>query len=139
MLGRGTRLLVVCSVAQRPAVVAWLLIAYSLAYPAINAVEHHNLSRIPLFGVPCPTTILTAGLLILATPHSWRFAIIPVIWSVIGGSAAPLLGIHADYALPFGGIALGICLLQKSLPSRDARGRHAASVPDQSVSPAALS
>jgi hypothetical protein len=33
--------------------------AYSLAYPAINAVEHHNL--------------------ILATPHSWRFAIIPVI------------------------------------------------------------
>jgi hypothetical protein len=55
--------------------VAWVLIGYSLVYPAINAVQHFSVSRIPAFGVPCPTTILTVGLLMLATPRSWRMSI----------------------------------------------------------------
>ena len=88
--------------------VAWGLVAYSLVYPAINAAEHLSVSRIPTFGVPCPTMIFTAGMLMLATPRSWRLSIVPVIWSLIGGSAAFLLGVHADYALPLAGIALTI-------------------------------
>jgi hypothetical protein len=84
--------------AQRMGVVAWLLVAYSLLYPAINAVQHLTWSRIPTFGVPCPTTIFTVGLLMLAREGSWRLSIVPVIWSVIGGSAAFLLGVRADYA-----------------------------------------
>jgi hypothetical protein len=91
---------------NRWAAVAWVLIVYSLVYPAINVVQHLSVSRIPTFGVPCPTTIFTAGLLMLATPRSWPLSIIPVIWSVVGGSAALLLGVHADYALPLAGIAL---------------------------------
>jgi len=87
---------------------AWALVAYSLAYPAINAVQHLTLSRIPTFGVPCPTTIFTAGLLMLGAPRSWLLSIVPVIWSLIAGSAAFLLGVHADYALPLAGIALAI-------------------------------
>jgi peptidoglycan/LPS O-acetylase OafA/YrhL len=90
------------------AVVAWLFVAYSLVYPGINAVQHLTWSRIPTFGVPCPTTIFTAGLLMLATPRSWRLSIIPVVWSVIGGSAALLLGVSADYALPVAGISLAV-------------------------------
>jgi hypothetical protein len=93
--------------------VAWVLIAYSLLYPGINAVQHFSISRIPAFGVPCPTTIFTAGVLMLATPRSWRLSIIPVMWSVIGGSAANLLGVRADYALPIAGIALAIFSLQR--------------------------
>ena len=88
--------------------VAWGLVAYSLVYPAINAAQHLSVSRIPSFGVPCPTTIFTAGMLMLATPRSWRLSMVPVMWSVIGGSAASLLGVHADYALPLAGIALAI-------------------------------
>ena len=88
--------------------VAWILIAYSLVYPGINAVHHLSVSRIPTFGVPCPTTIFTAGMLMLATPRSWRLSMVPAIWSVIGGSAAFLLGVYADYALPLAGIALAI-------------------------------
>jgi hypothetical protein len=88
--------------------VAWGLVAYSLAYPAISAAEHLSVSRIPAFGVPCPTMIFTAGLLMLATPRSWRLSLVPVIWSVIGGSAAFLLGVHTDYALPLAGLALAI-------------------------------
>jgi hypothetical protein len=58
---------------------AWGLIGYSLAYPAINAIDHLSLLRIPTFGLPCPTTIFTAGVLMLATPGSWRLATVPVM------------------------------------------------------------
>lgn len=88
--------------------VAWVLIAYSLVYPAINAAQHFTFLRIPTFGVPCPTTILTVGLLILAMPRSWFLSIIPIIWSAIGGSAAFLLGVRADYALPIAGLVLAV-------------------------------
>ena len=95
---------------------AWGLIAYSLAYPAINAIDHGSLWRIPTFGVPCPTTILTAGVLMLATSRSWRLATVPVIWSAIGGSAAFLLRVRADIALPIAGLALAIFSAQRTTP-----------------------
>ena len=94
--------------------VAWGLVAYALVYPAINAAQHPSVSSIPTFGVPCPTMIFTAGMLLLATPRSWRLAIVPVIWSFIGGSAAFLLGVRADYGLPIAGIALAIFSTQGS-------------------------
>jgi hypothetical protein len=94
--------------------VAWGLVAYSLVYPAINAAQHLSVSRIPTFGVPCPTTIFTAGMLMLSAPRSWRLSIVPVIWSLIGGSAAFLLGVRADYGLPIAGIALAIFSTQRS-------------------------
>jgi len=86
--------------------IGWTLIVYSLLYPAINIVEHGSLVNVPTFGLPCPTTIFTVGLLLLADFRSRTLAIVPVIWSVIGGSAAFLLGVHADYALPLAGGAL---------------------------------
>ena len=91
--------------------VAWALIAYALFYPAINAAQHGTFVRIPAFGVPCPTTIFTAGLLMLATPRPWMLSIIPIVWSAIGGSAASLLGVRADYALPVAGVALVLSLV----------------------------
>jgi hypothetical protein len=90
------------------ALVAWVFIAYGLVYPAINAAQHLSVLRIPTFGVPCPTTIFTAGLLMLGRPRLWRLSIIPIIWSGIGGSAAFLLEVRADYALPIAGIALAV-------------------------------
>ena len=104
--------------------VAWVLIAYSLVYPGINAVQHFSVSRIPAFGVPCPTTIFTAGMLMLATPRSWRLSIIPVMWSVIGGSAANLLAVRADYALPIAGIALAVFSLQRQSDARTVLGHR---------------
>lgn len=97
---------------------AWGLIAYSLVYPAINAAQHGTFVSIPAFGVPCPTTILTAGLLMLATPRAWALSIVPIVWSAIGGSAAFLLDVRADYALPVAGGAL---LLSLIFPKRRAR------------------
>ena len=88
--------------------IGWLLVVYALLYPAINALEHGSILKIPTFGLPCPTTIFTAGLLLLAAPRSGTLAIVPIIWSVVGGSAAFLLGVSADYALPVAGAALAV-------------------------------
>jgi hypothetical protein len=102
---------------------AWVLIAYSLAYPVINAIDHLSLLRILTFGLPCPTTIFTAGVLMLATPRCWSLSIVPVVWSAIGGSAAFLLGVPADIALPVAGIALASFLLRRTTPERLRAGR----------------
>jgi hypothetical protein len=102
---------------------AWGLIAYSLAYPAINALDHRSLLRIPTFGLPCPTTIFTVGVLMLATPRCWSLSVVPVIWSAIGGSAAFLLGVRADVALPIAGIALAMFSVQRTTPEQLRAGR----------------
>ena len=100
--------------------IAWCLMVYALLYPAITAVEHGSLVRIPTFGLPCPTTIFTAGVLLLASRPRGALAIIPVLWSVIGGSAAFLLGVSADYALPVAGVALTVFVSQNAkMLSRD--------------------
>jgi hypothetical protein len=102
---------------------AWGLIAYSLAYPAINALDHRSLLRIPTFGLPCPTTIFTAGVLMLATPRCWSLSVVPVIWAAMGGSATFLLGVYADVALPIAGIALAIVSVRRTTPEQLRAGR----------------
>src|SRR4030095_7224992 len=49
--------------------------------------------------------------------------IVPVIWSAIGGSAAFLLGVHADMALPIAGIALALFLVRRTTPEQLPAGR----------------
>ena len=77
-----------------------VLLIYSLLYPALAVAGAHDWPRAPAFGVPCPTTLFTAGLLLSAVPAAprWLF-VVPVIWSVVAGSAAVLLGIAPDLML----------------------------------------
>ena len=87
--------------------VAWIFVGYSLLYPAIVWAEGNAYPRLPTFGVPCPTTVLTIGFLLAADPPVPRvLPLIPIVWAFIGGSAAFLLGVHADVML----LAAGICL-----------------------------
>jgi hypothetical protein len=98
--------------------VGWILVVYALAYPVITAMQQGSLLRIPSFGVPCPTTILTGGLLLLAPPSNRLLGIIPAVWAVIGGFAAVFLGVAADYALPPTAVILVWFELQNSPTSR---------------------
>ena len=72
-----------------------------LFYFAAGLFVTHPYPATPLFGVaPCPTTLFTIGLLILARyPRPVVIALVPLAWSVIGGSAAILLGVPEDWAL----------------------------------------
>jgi Family of unknown function (DUF6064) len=84
----------------------WSLLAYALAYPAFNWALGYRYPRIPTFGIPCPSMILTAGLLLMTTGKNRLLIIAPVLWSVIGGSAAFLLEIRADLPMIPAGVAL---------------------------------
>ena len=92
-------------------VVSSLLIVYSLIYPAVVWAEGFAYPRMPTFGVPCPTVLLTIGVLLAASRSSVVFSVIPVGWSVIAGTAAWLFGVHADFVLPAAGGLLVVDLI----------------------------
>jgi len=90
-----------------------MTIIYALAvYPALGIWTGHGLMAGPLFGVaPCPTTIFTIGILMIAHGRwvVW-LSIIPILWSLIGLSAALQLGIPEDLGMPVAGAMLAALL-----------------------------
>lgn len=96
-----------------------VLIIYSLAYPAIGLATGFRVPRFPSFGVPCPTTLLTLGLLLLAPRREARvLGVIPILWAGIGGSAAFILKIRPDLALPVAGAILLAYLITRGTAPR---------------------
>ncbi len=86
--------------------VSLLLSVYAVAYPLL-AWFGYDYPRMPTFGVPCPTTLLTVGFLLSTSPPAPRATLaIPFVWCVVGGSAAFLLGVYADGALLVAGALL---------------------------------
>jgi hypothetical protein len=88
------------------------LACYALAYPVLSFGIGHRYPEIPTFGVPCPTAILTIGVLLAVRggpPLS--LAVIPAVWAFIGGSAAVLFGVWTDYILLAAGVSLAGCLV----------------------------
>jgi hypothetical protein len=82
--------------------------AYAIAiYPLIGLSAGHSLTELPMFGItPCPLTLFTLGVLLwVERVPRWLLAV-PIIWSLIGGSAAFLLRVPQDWPLLFGGIAV---------------------------------
>jgi hypothetical protein len=75
------------------------LIVYSLLYPFLSTFSHAYPAT-PTFGLPCPTTLLTIGLLLTVRGNvPAALAIVPSLWAIIGGSAAWLLTVPTDYPL----------------------------------------
>jgi hypothetical protein len=83
------------------------LIAYGLSYPLLSLIGPNTYPLVPTFGVPCPTTLVTIGFLLLVHPLPLSVTIVPLMWTAIGGSAAFVLGMPIDLALIAAGAALG--------------------------------
>lgn len=98
-----------------------VLLAYALAgYPLLGYLFGQRYPAAPTFGLPCPTTIFTFGLLLWADRKmpSWLLAI-PVAWSVLGASAALSLGIAEDWGLPAAAVVtVAARLLRRPSPLR---------------------
>ena len=92
-------------------VVSSLLIVYSLVYPVVVWADGFTYPRMPTFGVPCPTVVLTIGILLATSTSSVLLSIIPVGWSLVAGTAAWLFGVHADSVLPAAAGALVVDLI----------------------------
>ena len=92
-----------------------ILIIFALAiYPLIGFFIGHIYPASPTFGLPCPTTIFTFGILLFNKGKlPVGLIIIPVIWSLIGFTAALKLGIYEDTGLLIAGIAIVILAYYK--------------------------
>ncbi|HRP75423.1 MAG TPA: DUF6064 family protein [Rhodocyclaceae bacterium] len=93
------------------------LIGFGLVvYPAWSWVAGHAYPAVPTFGLPCPTTLYTVGMLaFLVAPYPRRAHVVPILWSAIGMQAAFLLGVPQDLSLIGSGL-IGIGLVLRSKP-----------------------
>jgi hypothetical protein len=96
------------------------LVAYALiGYPLLGYLAGHHYPETPTFGAPCPTTIFTLGVLLWAGRElSWWVVAIPLVWTVVGTSAAVQLSIPQDYGLTVAGVMTAILLARRYLVSR---------------------
>ena len=82
--------------------IAVAILGYALVgYPIVGWMVGHRYPAFPTFGVPCPTTIFTLGIVAWwSGTIPWRLLVIPVAWSILGASAAMQLGVPEDWGLP---------------------------------------
>ncbi|MHB1123870.1 MAG: DUF6064 family protein [Ramlibacter sp.] len=95
----------------------WTLVGYAvLVYPLVGDWSGHRSPAVPVFGItPCALTLSTLGLLLLTVTRAPRQSlVVPVAWSLIGGSASLVLGMGQDRPLLASGIAAVAVLLMRN-------------------------
>jgi hypothetical protein len=94
------------------AVLGWTLILYAaIIYPAIGLIAGPGYPAMPVFGItPCPLVLFTFGVLLLSSGVRWWLLVIPAMWSLVGGSAAVLLGVPQDWPLLFSALCTPLLL-----------------------------
>ena len=102
----------------------WAIVVYAVAvYPMMSMMLGHEYPRGPTFGLPCPTVLLTLGVLVLALPTApWWLFVVPALWAMVGISAALQLGMREDFALPVAAAAAIALLLRARAHAR--HGAH---------------
>lgn len=88
-----------------------LLLAAVLLYPVAAYLAGHRYPAAPTFGAPCPTTIFTLGMLMLAVRPPRAVLVAPLAWAAIGSTATLQLGMIEDFLLLAAGIAVATALL----------------------------
>jgi len=95
------------------------LVSYALAYPFLTLALGRTYPATPTFGVPCPTDLLTIGaLLTIRDRLPVSLAIVPVVWSLVGGSAAVLFNVPTDFVLLGAGGVLAAALIAQGRDRR---------------------
>jgi hypothetical protein len=93
-------------------IVGSVFLVYALIfYPAFGYWLGHRYPAAPTFGLPCPTTIFTFGILLWTIRRVPLYILaIPLAWSFIGVWAAISLGMIEDFGLLVAGL-LGSMLI----------------------------
>lgn len=93
-----------------------IMIVYALViYPVIGYFAGHAYPYAPTLGLPCPTTIFTLGMLLLASCRvPVCVMVIPLLWSVVGTSAAFNFGIREDAGLLISGIMAAALIVYRN-------------------------
>ncbi len=101
---------------NRYGITGMVLILFALIiYPLIAYWLGHVYPSSPTFGLPCPTTIFTFGILLFSLSRiHFAVIIIPVIWSIIGFSAAVSLGMKEDTGLLIAALICTVMIIYKN-------------------------
>lgn len=92
-----------------------LMLFGPIIYPILGQFFGHTYPSTPTFGLPCPTIIFTIGALLLASRLPGYVAVIPLLWSALGFSAAISLGVKEDASLLIAGIiGLGAIIFKRT-------------------------
>jgi hypothetical protein len=78
-----------------------MMIIYAMIlYPLLSIFLGEKYPGTPTFGLPCPTTIYTFGMLLLCRDKCpFILLVIPAAWAIIGSTAVVYFGIVADAGL----------------------------------------
>jgi Family of unknown function (DUF6064) len=95
------------------AVMGWALIVYAmLVYPIVGMMLGHSYPAAPTFGAPCPVAIFTLGVLTWNAGNiPRRLFVIPLLWAVVGTSAAIQLDMREDFGLVVAGLVALVAVL----------------------------
>ncbi len=93
----------------------WGLMIFAwFIYPAWTYLSGHRYPAFPTFGLPCPTTLFTIGLLaFLVKPYPRSALAVPFLWCFVGSQAAFVFDIQADLGLIVAGV-VGLILIMQS-------------------------
>ncbi|HEY0844823.1 MAG TPA: DUF6064 family protein [Noviherbaspirillum sp.] len=99
-----------------------LLILFALVlYPLWLWGDGHRYPATPTFGLPCPTTIFTVGILCFLTrPYPRAVFVVPLLWSLFGAQAAFMLNVPPDLGL-FAAAAVAALMMARSRPRPDSQ------------------
>lgn len=94
-----------------------IFITYALViYPLIGYALGRTFPASPTFGTPCQITIFTFGLLLWTDKKvPLNLLIVPVLWSIVGTSAALSFGIKEDFGLLIAGTIGTASIIQRNL------------------------
>lgn len=102
----------------RVAVGVTLILFALFIYPAWSVYSGHGYPAMPTFGLPCPTTLFTMGLLaLLVPPYPRSTLVVPVLWCLVGAQAAFLLGVWQDLGLLVAAAVGTVLLVRSSAPA----------------------
>jgi uncharacterized membrane protein len=103
------------------ALAGWGLMIFAiLIYPAWTYLGGHHYPAFPTFGLPCPTTLFTLGLLaFLVRPYPRSVFVVPVLWCFVGSQAAFVFDVQADLGLIVAGVVglIGMFQAKNLVPS----------------------
>jgi hypothetical protein len=95
---------------------AWVgggLVLFALVvYPLAGHLLGHRYPAVPTFGLPCPTTLFTIGVLLFAhAPVPRSVFVVPALWTAVGSTAAFSLGVYQDLGLLVAGVVAVVAML----------------------------
>jgi hypothetical protein len=104
------------------AAVGVVLVVFALVvYPIWSVYAGHSYPATPTFGLPCPTTLFTIGLLaFLVPPYPRSTLVVPVLWCLVGAQAAFLLGVQQDLGLLIAAVVGVFLIARASTPAKRA-------------------